>query len=80
MAMEQRGCWDTAAGWAGAPPVVLALPGPLATLRRERVSLMTAADAAADVRTLRLPVPLARALYRGLWAPRWEKAVEECFV
>ena len=69
LAMEQRGCWGTAAGWAGAPRVALALPGPLATLRRERASLMAAADVTADVRTLRLPVPLARALHRGLWAP-----------
>ena len=70
MAAEQRGCWDAAVEWAGAPRAALALPGPLATLRRERASLTAAAGAADDVRVLRLPVPLAWALYRGLWAIR----------
>ena len=74
MAMEQRDCWGAAVAWAGAPRAALALPGPLAMLRRERAAITAAADAAADVRALRLlPVPLARALCRGLWADRWEQ-------
>ena len=76
MAMEQRDCWGAAVAWAGAPRAALALPGPLAMLRRERAAITAAADAAADVRALRLPVPLARALYRGLWADRWERKAE----
>ena len=76
MAMEQRDCWGAAVAWAGAPRAALALPGPLAMLRRERAAITAAADAAADVRALRLPVPLARALYCGLWADRWERKAE----
>ena len=77
MAKEQRCCWDAAIGWAGAPRVALPLPGPLATLHRESSSLVVAADVTADVRALRLPIPLARALHRGLWASRWERRAEE---
>ena len=80
LADEQRACWEAAVGWAGAPRAALALPGPTSDLRRERAVLVEASERTADLRELRLQAHLARSLYRGLWAARWERRAELWFL
>ena len=79
LADEQRACWEAAVGWAGAPRAALALPGPTSDLRRERAVLVEASERTADLRELRLQAHMARSLYRGLWAARWERRAERGF-